>query len=162
MRLNKYFSALLGGAALLGLSACTDEVEYTPAAVPAGDEVFFSNEIPSTIDIEPGATVVELPVQRLRASGELTVGLTGSVTYPDGTDASGVFQIPSEVTFAADATSAEIPVSIVGTVENDVNYALKLLPPTRLLLMVRARLKLSCFTLPGRLSNPILLPSMKA
>lgn len=126
MRLNKYFSALLGGAALLGLSACTDEVEYTPAAVPAGDEVFFSNEIPSTIDIEPGATVVELPVQRLRASGELTVGLTGSVTYPDGTDASGVFQIPSEVTFAADATSAEIPVSIVGTVENDVNYALKL------------------------------------
>ncbi len=71
MRLNKYFSALLGGAALLGLSACTDEVEYTPAAVPAGDEVFFSNEIPSTIDIEQGATVVELPVQRLRASGEL-------------------------------------------------------------------------------------------
>lgn len=126
MRLNKYFSALLGGAALLGLSACTDEVEYTPAAVPAGDEVFFSNTIPSTIDLESEATVVELPVQRLRASGELTVGLTGSVTYPDGTDASGVFQIPSEVTFAADATTTEIPVSVVGTVENDVNYQLKL------------------------------------
>ncbi|MDE6156896.1 MAG: hypothetical protein K2F78_01995 [Muribaculaceae bacterium] len=127
MRLNKLLTAILGGAFLLGSAACTDEVEYTPAPVYDGDEVFFSNELPSTINIPSlTATSVDVPIMRLRAADELTVGLTGSVTFPDGTDASSIFEVPTEVTFAADATTAEIPIAIISKVENDVNYVLNL------------------------------------
>ncbi|MDE6612713.1 MAG: hypothetical protein K2K22_09165, partial [Muribaculaceae bacterium] len=127
MRLNKLLTAILGGAFLLGSAACTDEVEYTPAPVYDGDEVFFSNELPSTINIPSLTTTsVDVPIMRLRAADELTVGLTGSVTFPDGTDASSIFEVPTEVTFAADATTAEIPIAIISKVENDVNYVLNL------------------------------------
>lgn len=127
MKLNKYFSAFLGGVALLGFSACTEEVEYTPAPMPAGDEVFFSSELPTTLSILPNETSVEVPVDRLRTDGELTVTVVASVTDADGNDVTDVFTLPESVTFADGASVAEYVVDYdFSKVVADVLYTLNL------------------------------------
>lgn len=127
MQLNKLFSAILGGALLAGAYACTDEVKYNPAPVYDGDEVFFSTELADAISIPYGATSVEVEINRLRSEGELTVGLIGSVTDPEGNDMAAVFSVPSEVTFADGATTATIPVGVdFAEVQPDLGYTLNI------------------------------------
>lgn len=127
MKLNKYFSAILGGVALLGFSACTEEVEYTPAQVPAGDEVFFSNELPTSLSILPNSSSVEVPVDRLRTDNELTVAVVASVTDADGNAVTDVFTLPESVTFAEGSSVAEYSVDYdFSKVVADTPYTLNL------------------------------------
>ena len=50
MKFNKIISALMGGAFLFGMAACTDEVEYTPADVIPGNNVYFPVDESTTVE----------------------------------------------------------------------------------------------------------------
>lgn len=86
---------LLFSALALVLGSCTEEFEYT-GAIAEGEQVYFSNALSSTVDLDTEANEVKIPVNRIQRSGELTVDLTvtragemtlnipTSVTFTDG------------------------------------------------------------------------------
>lgn len=104
MKFNKIISALMGGAFLFGMAACTDEVEYTPADVIPGNNVYFAVDEPATVEIGVDATSCEVYLYRENADGVLTVGLEGQVTDKQGNPETDIFTVPSQVTFPAGVT----------------------------------------------------------
>ncbi|MCM1067106.1 MAG: hypothetical protein NC418_05995 [Muribaculaceae bacterium] len=128
MKMNKLFSAIFGTALLAGAWACTDEVKYNPAPKYDGDEVFFSTETtPEELQIPYGASEVNVQLERIHTEAELTVGLSGSVIDPEGTDMSAVFGVPTQITFPAGEKTVEIPISVVfSDVAPTVDYVLNI------------------------------------
>ena len=115
MKINKIFSALMGGAFLFGMAACTDEVEYTPVDKVPGNAVYFPVSDPSTVEIATDATTCQVMICRENADAQLTVGLSGEVTDQDGVAQTSIFTVPSQVTFPAGVK--QVPVVI------DVDFA---------------------------------------
>lgn len=115
MKINKIFSALMGGAFLFGMAACTDEVEYTPVDKVPGNAVYFPVSDPSTVEIATDATTCQVMICRENADAQLTVGLSGEVTDQDSVAQTSIFTVPSQVTFPAGVK--QVPVVI------DVNFA---------------------------------------
>lgn len=101
---NKFLGILSALCLCMGWSACTDEVEYTGAALQDATQAYFPTNLPSQIDLKAEATTFNVEVSRMEAGQELTVNLTKS----DDKDA--LFTVPSTVTFAADATTATISI----------------------------------------------------
>lgn len=128
MKLKRLYNVLLAAAVAAGMWSCSDETKYDPAPKYDGDEVFFSTETtPTALSIPANATSVSVELNRLRTKGELTVGLTGSVTDPDGADMSSVFNVPTQVTFADGQDVVEIPIGVdFLNVQNDMVYTLSL------------------------------------
>ena len=93
--MNKIFSlftmALLSVMALT-LGSCTEEYEYSGAKAE-GQQVYFSNALGSTVNLSNTESSYALTLNRIDTSEELTVNLTLS-------DESGIYSIPSSVTFA--------------------------------------------------------------
>lgn len=69
--LNSYFVLL--SVLALGFSACTEEVEYTPAEKPASDQVYFSQENSTEIELKKEATEFSICLMRQNAEEELSV-----------------------------------------------------------------------------------------
>lgn len=125
MKLNKITSLFFGAALCAGFAACTDEVSYNPAPKYAGDEVFFPADDITSIAIEEDATNINIPIVRLKADGAILVGITSTVVDAEGNDVSDIFQVPTEVTFAAGESTAQIPVSVMfSSVVAEANYYL--------------------------------------
>lgn len=103
MKLNKLFFGILG-MAVFALAACTSDDDYTPATV-SGMQVYFGSELGETFEIDPNASVTNLPIRRVSTSGSYTTGL--KVTLPDNS----IYTIPSSVTFADGEAEASIPIS---------------------------------------------------
>lgn len=119
MKLYKLFSAI-GLIAAMSFTACTDEVDYTPAPEVNTPGVYFSSEeeVTFTIDAQSGAQVITL--YRLTGDGELTV----PVAATGDTDK---FSVPASVTFASGATSAPVSITpLVDAMENFATYSLNL------------------------------------
>ena len=95
---------LLVSVLAISLGSCTDEYEYT-GAVAEGEQVYFSNALSSTVELNSNASSIQIPVNRIQRSGALTVPLT--VTIPSGCN----YQVSSEVTFADGDSVAYINVS---------------------------------------------------
>lgn len=127
MNINKIFSSLLGGVLLMGVSACTDEVEYTPAESVAADGVYLSISETNVVDIPTDANEVSIMLYRVNADDELTVGLSGQVLDAEGSPADAVFSVPTEVTFPKGATEVPIEIGVVfGDVTPEEEYTLNL------------------------------------
>lgn len=125
MKLNNIFTALAGVALLWGASACTDEVKYDPTPKYDGDQVFFSPNDPSAIQIAYGASEFSFPLHRYSADGELTVGLECTITAPEGVEMNQVFTLPTQVTFPADVKDIQVPVGVAFTaLTPEVDYTL--------------------------------------
>ena len=60
----------------LGFSACTEQVEYTPAPVPSNNQVFFPNTNGSQIDIKKDAQSFDIVVSRVVAGEAAIVPVT--------------------------------------------------------------------------------------
>lgn len=120
-KIHNLFTTLLLAATALALGSCTDEYEYTAATVE-GQQVYFSNTLASTQNISDTESSFNISLNRIKTDGELTVNLTLD-------DASGIYSIPSSVSFADGEDEVSIPVSYDPTkleydVFNDVTIAI--------------------------------------
>lgn len=87
----------------LTLGSCTEEYEYS-AAKAEGEQVYFSNELSSTVELSNTESSYAIQINRINTTGELTVNLTLS-------DESGIYSIPSSVTFAQGDSTATFDLS---------------------------------------------------
>lgn len=94
--------ALLSVMALT-LGSCTEEYEYSAAKVE-GQQVYFSNALGSTLNLSNTESSYALTLNRVDTSSELTVNLTLS-------DESGIYSIPSSVTFAQGDSAVQFNLS---------------------------------------------------
>lgn len=90
----------------LGLGACTDDVDYTPASLVADDcpRVTFVTDSESE-EVAPGSTGTQIVLSRANTEAEIVVPL--NVLRNDD----NVFQIPESVTFAAGEDMAVVNIS---------------------------------------------------
>lgn len=103
-KIFKYPAMLLISVLTLSLGACTDEYEYS-GATAEGEQVYFSNTLPQTIDLNKNENKVEIPVNRIQKEGGLTVDL--DVTVSEGSK----ITVPSTVTFADGQSVANLVIS---------------------------------------------------
>lgn len=127
MKFNKIISALMGGAFLFGMAACTDEVEYTPAEVIPGNNVYFPVDESATVEIGVDATSCDVYLYREGADDVLTVGLEGQVTDKQGNPMTDIFTVPAQVTFPAGVKKVPIVIDLdLDKVEPEYEYQLDL------------------------------------
>ena len=112
--------ALLSVMALT-LGSCTEEYEYSGAKAE-GQQVYFSNALGSTLNLSNTESSYALTLNRVDTSSELTVNLTLS-------DESGIYSIPSSVTFAQGDSAVQFnlsydPAKLEYDVFNDVTIAI--------------------------------------
>lgn len=126
MKLYKY--SLIAALALSGaLCACSDDDAYAPAEPVSGNEVYFPISESASIDIPDMATSVAVTVDRVVDTDAINVSVTSSVTTEDGEAVSGIFTVPSQVSFAAGEKSTKLDIAVdFAKVEPDVNYVVSL------------------------------------
>ena len=116
MKLNKYFSTLLGGLLLFGTWACTDKIEPEPTPAFDGADVYFSATASTDVDIKLNATEVAVNIYRVKADDALTVNLSTafSTENEEGelVPVTDIFTAPATVTFAQGEKVAAIPVAV--------------------------------------------------
>lgn len=99
----KVFAALMVLPLLAGMTSCTEEAEYDAAKSVGGPQVYFSTELPSTIDVSENETHAAILLSRVVTEGEVTVPLKVETE-------SEFISLPSSVTFADGEASAEITI----------------------------------------------------
>lgn len=102
-KIFNYCTMLILSVLTLVLGSCTEEFEYSTAKVE-GEQVYFSNALPSTQNLSNTESSFAVQLNRVKTSDELTVNLTLS-------DASGIYSMPSSVTFAQGDSTATINIS---------------------------------------------------
>jgi len=102
--MKKYiYSLVIATLAMVGFTACSsDDNDYQKASV-SGEQVYFSNETAATVNVTKDATSFSIPVLRVNTAGALNVALTV-------TDESGLFTIPSSVSFADGESKATLTI----------------------------------------------------
>lgn len=117
MKLYNIFS-VIGLAAAMAFTACTDEVDYTPAKLVTTPGAYFPAEEEVNFVINSEADVQTINISRQSTEGELTITVT---PYGD-TDK---FSVPSTVTFANGAATASVVVTpLVNNMEMYATYML--------------------------------------
>lgn len=87
------------------ISSCSgDDVEYTPAEQVEGMQVYFSSSNASAITLSSQETTFDVAISRILTSESATISLNSN-------DESGLYTIPSSVTFASGESKANITVS---------------------------------------------------
>lgn len=102
--MNKIFkSAFVALVALIGLTmtSCVNKYDYD-AATASGEQVYFDNST-SKVALSKDATSFTVPVLRVATTEAATIALTS-------TDESGIFTIPSSVSFAAGENKALVTI----------------------------------------------------
>lgn len=102
--MNKIFkSAFVALVALIGLTmtSCVNKYDYD-AATASGEQVYFDNST-SKVALSKDATSFTVPVLRVATTEATTIALTS-------TDESGIFTIPSSVSFAAGENKALVTI----------------------------------------------------
>lgn len=97
-----YFLAVAGTT--MFASSCTDDLEYTPAGQPSGQQVYFAVDLAETINLEVNSSSVTIPVSRVvtEEAGSFSIFAT---------EESGLFTIPSTVNFAAGESTASLVIT---------------------------------------------------
>lgn len=102
--MNKIFkSAFVALVALIGLTmtSCVNKYDYD-AATASGEQVYFDNST-SKVALSKDATSFTVPVLRVATTEAATIALTSK-------DESGIFTIPSSVSFAAGENKALVTI----------------------------------------------------
>lgn len=111
MKFFKY--SLIAALALSGaLCACDDDNDYAPGAAVSGDEVFFPITESATVDIPSEATSVAVSVNRLNADDAISVPVAAVITDSEGTDATEIFTVPSQVSFTAGEKETQLIIGV--------------------------------------------------
>ena len=107
--MKKLFKSYIALAVLaLGFSACTEEVEYTPAEAPTNAQVYFSNTNGAQIDIAQDSKSFDIAVSRVVAGEAASIDVV--VTADEA--ANEVFEFPATVEFADSAATATYTVTV--------------------------------------------------
>lgn len=103
MKKNIY-SLFLVLIALAGFTACSDDKDYQWASVPAGDQVYFSKDLPTQQALSKKASSFTIPVNRVKTDAATTVNI--SLTSEDN-----FLSAPSSVQFAAGQATADLVIN---------------------------------------------------
>ena len=95
---------LFASVMALALGSCTEEYEYSGAKAE-GEQVYFSNELPSTVNLSQSESSVQIPINRINSEGALTVDFDVTVS------ADSKVTVPNSVTFAEGETEANLTIS---------------------------------------------------
>lgn len=99
-----YFNLFIALMAVVGFTACSsDDDDYQWASV-SGNQVYFSNTLPSSYNISKATNTITVPLSRVKTDEAITVNLAH-------TDATGFFNVPSSVNFAAGQSKADITIT---------------------------------------------------
>lgn len=110
--INKICGMLAVGITLI-FGSCTEEAEYAKAGIPAGDQVYFANTLGNKISLKKENTSFTVELNRIKTDAAVTVNLKV-------TNSSNNISVPSSVTFAAGATTAQLAISYTpGKMEYD-------------------------------------------
>lgn len=112
MKLYKFLSAISCAALLATAGACTDEIKYTAAPAPTGDQVYFPADAATTVALAQDQTSFDVEILRGENAEAITVPLSATVTLANGTDAPGIFTPATSVSFPAGETAATIAVAV--------------------------------------------------
>lgn len=122
MKFNKFFT-VLGVAAALTFTACTDEVDYTPAAEEITSGVYFAPDVEVNFEIDANSEAQVINLSRMQTEGDLTVNITATGDVD-------LFEIPSSVTFANGSETAALSITpIVANMENFTTYTISIVVP---------------------------------
>lgn len=104
MKITKtIFKAFLAVVAMAGIASCSSE-DYERIGAPGNAQVYFSKDNSGEFLLEENQNAIEVEVERYNTAGELTVTLTPN-------DETGLFTIPTTVTFADGQAKAKVPVT---------------------------------------------------
>lgn len=104
-KIFRYTYVVLAGLLALAMGGCTSEYDYDPASI-AGNQVYFSNELESTIEVSTEENSFTVPVSRIKTDETISVPVT--VTMSDGS----IYTVQSQtVTFAAGQSTANVTFS---------------------------------------------------
>ena len=103
MKINKYFLGLLGLSAMM-LASCSDKDDYQWATA-SGEQVYFSNELPSKMDLSRDAKSFTIPVSRVNTSGATTANISLE------TNTVNTFSAPASVSFADGAATTDLTIT---------------------------------------------------
>lgn len=117
MKTLKNIFYFFAAASLVGFTSCSDDDATTSLK---GAQIFFSTESPSTVEIEKGQSSVQLSIERMNATEAISIPLYS-------TDESGLFSMPTEVSFNAGETSAKATINFsFDALTTDVSYPLQI------------------------------------
>lgn len=117
MKTLKNIFYFLAAASLVGFTSCSDDDATTSLK---GAQIFFSTESPSTVEIKKGQSSVQLSIERMNATEAISIPLYS-------TDESGLFSMPTEVSFNAGETSAKATINFsFDALTTDVSYPLQI------------------------------------
>lgn len=97
------YVALVGMLAFTAAS-CTDDYTYDQPETPSGAQVYFSNELPSQVEIDENANTLTVTLGRAAVGKELSVPI-------QLTDTTGTFSAPSTAVFGANDSTASVTVT---------------------------------------------------
>ena len=99
-----YFNLFIALLGVVGFTACSSDDDDYQWATVSGNQVYFSNQLPSSYNISKSTSSFTVPINRVKTDEAITVNLT----HTDGT---GFFNVPSTVSFAPGEAVANITVS---------------------------------------------------
>lgn len=102
MKLNKIYLSLIAMLSLIMTACSSDDYDW---ATVSGNQVYFSNELDSIVEISPKTTTFEVPISRVKTDEAITVPL--KVEQESGS----IFTVPSSVEFKAGEKVAKINVA---------------------------------------------------
>lgn len=108
-KIFKYAYIALIGAMTFTVSSCSSDYEYEGRGAnddPNKAQAYFEGATAETkfMEVEPGSEAFTITIGRKNVNGASTVGI-------EKTDTADVFDVPTSVTFASGATTAEITVT---------------------------------------------------
>lgn len=110
MKFNKIFAVPAIMLAFAGFTSCTDEVSYDPATPDEKAGVFFASTTSSTVSLDLDQTTLNVPIYRATKGGAVTAAISSSATL-DG-QATNVFSVPADVTFADNSDEAVLNIGV--------------------------------------------------
>ncbi|MDE7473928.1 MAG: hypothetical protein K2M68_10145 [Muribaculaceae bacterium] len=117
-------SIYFAGIALFALTvtSCSDDVEYVPAQPIDTPAAYFNPSVTYSFELGEGDSEITVYASRANNKGEETVTITNQ------TDAAGIFNVPSTVTFADGANEAAIDITVdTEAMEGAKQYLLNLI-----------------------------------
>jgi len=103
MKINKLFLGLIGLSAMM-LASCSDKDDYQWATA-SGEQVYFSNTLPTKMDLSRDANTFTIPVSRVNTSGATTASISLE------TDTKNTFSVPASVSFDAGSATADLTIT---------------------------------------------------
>ena len=104
-KIFRYAKIVIAALVTVAMGACTSDYEYDTPEALKGAQVYFSNTLPSKIEVNKESGNFDVTLSRQNTEGELTVPLMFTA------DEGNIYTVPSTVTFADGEATANIHIT---------------------------------------------------